>query len=133
MTDNGPFTGTAVHVVNWKDAPKAPEPVTCKKTTLKTWALQGSGVAPGDTLWKQICDYEPNRTRLVIQVYDQDIDLTTEVPVHSPDVDVAGQAPQGRFLPASNTVQYIFYGPDAFYINPLNAAGARVTVTKEYK
>ena len=123
---------TLVRVDNWGDAPKPHKPIYADKTTVQTYFLKGAGATPGETLWKQICDYEPNRTRLVIQVFDNDIAILTEPPRTSPDVDVPGSAPQGRMLPNSLNLEYVFFGKDAFFINPLAVAGSRVTVTREY-
>lgn len=127
-----PNSAVDVHVKNWHDAPKAPKPIVADKTTLKTYVISGAIPAPGSTAWVQICDYEPHRTRLVIQVYDSDVALLTQPPRTSPDTDAAGTAPEGRLLQASVTVQYILFGHDAFFINPVVAGNARVTVTKEY-
>lgn len=94
-----------VRVSNWPDT----EPVGVKKTTLKTYALSAT---------QQICDYEPKRRRMSIQVYDLPVALTTESPVTSPDTSNETTAPQGLYL-APSEIPYEFYGPDAFWLNPL--------------
>lgn len=116
-----------VSVTNW--APPA-EPPAIKNTTLKTYILDSTGVN-GDTKY-QISDYEPRRVRLAIWVLDQNITLLTEIPTQSPNISAgATTAPQGALLPISN-IPYEFFGPDAFFINSLNAT-ARVIVVKEYR
>lgn len=116
-----------VQVTNW--APPA-EPPAIKNTTLKTYILDSTG-ATGDKKY-QISDYEPRRVRMAIWVLDQNITLLTEVPTESPNISSGlTVAPQGALLPVS-VVPYEFYGPDAFFINSLNAT-ARVVVVKEYR
>lgn len=111
------------------------------KTTFKTYVLNAASTRP-DERSVQICDYEPTRLRLVVQVIDVAVAITTESPVSSPDA-ASGSANtcQGRFLPpavsgAAYTItgEYVFYGPDAFWINTLSGVTTgRVTVTKEYE
>lgn len=119
-----------VDIRNWADSPaKAP---VIKKTTLRTYILDPANVNTADRVIS-ICNYEPKRTRLVIDVIDAQIGITTESVVTSPGVSVAaGPAPQGRVLPTSGAFEgYNFYGPDAFWIYPLGAV-TRVTVTSEF-
>ena len=130
MTDQ--MNAVKVTVDNWDDAPKAPKPFIADKTTLRTYVISGAAPTPGNTAWIQISDYEINRVRMVIQVYDADVALCTDPPRVSPDTDAVGTAPQGRLLASSLNLEYVLYGKDAFYINPVVAGNARVTVTKEY-
>lgn len=127
-----PVNTVNVHVVNTGDMPKAPKPVYADKTTLKTYVISGAAPPAGNNAWIQITDYEPNRVRMVIQVYDSDVAILTQPPRTSPDTDVAGTAPEGRLLQANAAIEYIFYGKDAFFINPVVAGNARVTVMREY-
>jgi len=129
MTDPN-NTPVQVEVKNW---PKPPEPLLIKKTSVKTYVVDPAATNVGTSRWVQICDYEPSRVQMRIQVFDFAVALCTEVPVTSPDPNTAaGSAPQGRYLPASLNVEYPLYGPDAFYINPITGGAARVTVTREY-
>ena len=115
-------------IKNFADPPAKPPFV--KKTTIKTWIIDPTGVAgPKNT---QICDYEPTRLRMAIQVIDVSVTLTRETPVTSPDTSTASSAPQGLYLPPNVAAQpYEFFGPDAFWLNSLTAV-TRVTVIKEY-
>lgn len=117
-----------VEIKNYADFYAKPKVV--QRTTLKTYVIDG-GVE--DLKRVQIADYEPSRLRMVVQVIDGPVAITTEVPVTSPDLNAAGTPPQGRHLPASQNLEYVFLGPDAFWLNSV-ATGptTRVTVTKEY-
>lgn len=116
-----------VEIKNWADSAKPP---TVKKSTLKTYIIDPTAVAGPKNV--QIADYEPLRFRLLIQVIDVAVALTLEVPTTSPDVSTASIAPQGRYLPPNvASPEYVFLGPDAFWLNSLTAV-TRVTVTKEY-
>jgi hypothetical protein len=132
MTTPDPYVMTPVEVVvkNWTDNPAKTELV--KRTTVHTYVLDPANVNVPDR-YLSICGYEPNRVRMVVDVIDAAIALTTEVPKVSPDTSAAGVAPQqGRYLPTSAGFDgYTFFGPDAMWINSL-AAVTRVTVTKEY-
>lgn len=111
------------------DAPPAKPPYV-KRTTIKTWVIDPTGVnGPANV---QICDYEPTRLRMAIQVIDVSVALTKESPNKSPDTSTASSAPQGLYLPPNVAAQpYEFFGPDAFWVNSLTAV-TRVTVVKEY-
>lgn len=114
-------------VKNWVE--RYAKPRNALRTTLKTHIVDP---ANADFKLVQICEYEPNRVRTIVHVIDAYVSLTLEVPVASPQLSVAaGPAPQGRYLPPSLDCPYVFYGPDAMWINS-GAAVTRVTVTKEY-
>lgn len=118
---------------------KWPEPVKeryVKRTTFKTYVLDAAGIDGADNV--QICDYEPNRCRMVVHVIDTTVALTLESPVNSPDsADAVTNAQQGRLLPpasGSHNGEYAFFGPDAMWLNTLTGeTTTRVTVTKEYE
>jgi hypothetical protein len=117
----------SMEIKNWPDPIKPPY---VKKTTVKTYVVDPAGTAGPKNV--QICDYEPRRYRMSIQVVDVSVTLTMESPVASPDVSTASAAPQGLYLPPNITSDnYEFNGPDAFWINSLTAV-TRVTVVKEY-
>lgn len=110
-------------------APPA-DPPCLKNTTLKTYVIDSAGVV-GPT-FVQITDYEPRRMRTAIWVLDQNITLLTTVPNAQSNLGISATvAAEGALLPVSNT-PYEFFGPDAFWINSLNAT-ARVVVVKEYR
>jgi len=120
-----------VVVKNFSD--RDAKPPTVKKTSVRTYIIDPAAV--GVNTNQQISDYEPRRLRMVIQVIDQPVTLTTEAPVKSPEpaLTAAGPAPQGRYLPNSTAFEYIFYGPDAMWLNSITGSTVtRVTVTKEF-
>jgi hypothetical protein len=127
MTDMDVITPIPVQIQNWAPSIKPPY---VRRTTIKTWVIDPTGAAgPKNT---QICDYEPMRIRLAIQVIDVAVALTMEAPVTSPDVSTASAAPQGQYLPPNVANRpYEYFGPDAFWLNSLTAV-TRVTVIKEY-
>lgn len=112
-------------IKNWAERWAKPKVVT--KTTTRTYIVDP---ANADLERIQISEYEPKRVRTAIHVIDDDVALTLEVPVASPDATTPSTAPQGRYMPA-RTEDYVFYGPDAMWLNSLTAV-TRVTVTKEY-
>lgn len=116
-------------IKNWAESARPP---IIKNTVLKTYILDSAGtINSGNRTYYQISDYEPRRVRMAIWVLDQNITLLTDPPNQSPNLDAGlTTAPQGALLPISN-VPYEFFGPDAFWINSLNAT-ARVVVVKEY-
>lgn len=125
----GAYAGTAIplEIKNWPDPIKPPY---VKSTTIKTYVIDPTGAAGPKSA--QICDYEPRRYRLAIQVIDVAVTMTKESPVASPDTTAAGIAPQGLYLPPNVATQpYEFNGPDAFFLNSLTGV-TRVTVVKEY-
>lgn len=75
-----------VTVQNWPDSWAKPPAI--RKTILKTWIIDPAGL--NGVTNQQICEYEPKRTRMVIQVPDQSVALTTDPPVSSPDKATAG-------------------------------------------
>jgi hypothetical protein len=114
-------------IKNWATPIKPPY---VKKTTLKTYILDPTAANGPKNV--QICDYEPTRMRIAIQVIDVAVTLTNEPPTSSPDTTTASTAPQGRYLPPNvASKEYELFGPDAFWLNSLTAV-TRVTVTKEY-
>lgn len=114
-------------IKNWATPIKPPY---VKKTTVKTYIIDPAGGGSGKSV--QICDYEPTRMRLAIQVIDVAVALTMEAPVVSPDATTASTAPQGQYLPPNVANKpYEYFGPDAFWLNSLTAV-TRVTVVKEY-
>lgn len=130
MTD-APIAPIPVFVQNFDSMPTAKVDIPqARKTTFKTYIIDPAGAA--GPVFQQICDYEPGRVRLVIQVIDASISITTEPPIAKPDASTASTAPQGRYLAASTGFEYCFYGADAFWLNSLGTI-TRVTVTKEYK
>lgn len=115
-------------IKNYADPPAKPPYV--KRTTVKTWIIDSTG-ANGPTQ-TQICDYEPTRMRMAIQVIDVAVTLLRDPPTKSPDTSTASLAPQGLYLPPNVAAQpYEFFGPDAFWLNSLTAV-TRVTIIKEY-
>ena len=114
-----------VEIKNWADPIKPP---FVRRSTFKTHVLDPA-VEP---TFVQICDYEPKRYRMAINVIDVSVTLTLDVPVNSPDTTTASLAPQGLYLPVNeNKAPYEFFGPDAMWLNALTAV-TRVTVVKEY-
>jgi hypothetical protein len=118
----------SVTIKNWAEMGKPPR---IANTTVSTYTIDPAGdPANNDSRRVQISDYEPNRLRMVVMVIDAPVMLCKEPPKTSPDVSSATVAGTGRYLPNSVT-EYIFYGPDAWWINSTTGA-TRVTVTKEY-
>jgi len=115
-------------IKNYADPPAKPPYV--KRTTVKTWIIDPTAAnGPAQT---QICDYEPTRMRMAIQVIDVAVALLRDPPTKTPDTSTASTAPQGLYLPPNAGAQpYEFFGPDAFWLNSLTAV-TRVTVIKEY-
>jgi|SRR5882762_6569693 len=114
-------------IKNWATPIKPPY---VKRTTFKTYILDPTAANGAKNV--QICDYEPTRMRLAIQVIDVAVTLTLEPPNTSPDTSTATLAPQGLYLPPNvASRQYEFFGPDAMWLNSLTAV-TRVTVVKEY-
>lgn len=119
-----------VEIRNWPD-PAPAKPPLIKSTTVKTHIIDPAGAAGEKRI--QICDFEPKRMRMAIQVIDAAVALTNEVPTTSPDASTSSTAPQGRYLPPNVAApDYEFFGPDAFWLNSLGTI-TRVTVTKEYR
>lgn len=122
-----------VQVQNWADQPA--KPPTLRNTTFRTIIVDPANPNVPDRSM-QICNYEPKRARLTIQVIDSPVLLLVEPPVLSPApaVVAAGPPPQGLYLPVSTAFEgYCFYGPDAFYLNSITgSAVGRVTIRKEY-
>jgi hypothetical protein len=117
-----------VSIKNWAEAAKPPR-VT--NTTVKTYVVDPAGVVTDpNTRRVQIAEYEPNRLRMVIQVIDAAVVLMKDVPTTSPNPSTTANPGPGRLLP-NGAIEYIFYGPDAWWINS-EAFISRVTVTKEY-
>lgn len=101
------------------------------KTMLKTYLLDPTSVAGPDFV--QIASYEPNRVRMTVRSIDQDVVITKEPPVVSPDTSSITQAPTGLQIAHGAIPAEHFYGPDAFWVNTLSGTGAtRVVVKKEY-
>jgi hypothetical protein len=100
---------------------------------VKTYTVDPAAVPTNnnDARRIQIADYEPNRLRLIIQVIDAAVMLCTETPTNSPDTSTLTIPGTGRYLPNAPNLEYVLYGPDAWFINSITAA-TRVTVTKEY-
>lgn len=118
-----------VTVKNWADFQVEPKGIV--NTTVKTYTIDPAGaVGNNDARRTQIAEYEPNRRRMVVMVIDAAVMLCKEPPTQSPEASTVAAPGTGRFLPNS-TQEYIFYGPDAWWINSVTAA-TRVTVTKEY-
>lgn len=118
-----------VSIKNWAEAAKPPR---IANTTVKTYTIDPAGAAGNDDVRRtQISDFEPNRLRMVIQVIDSPVMLCKEKPTQSPDTSTATSGGTGRYLPNSLNVEYVLYGPDAWFINS-TAAATRVTVMKEY-
>jgi hypothetical protein len=118
-----------VEIKNW--APPAKPPYV-KNTTVKTYIIDPTKV--NGASYVQICEYEPRRLRVAIQVVDVAVVMTLDVPTVSPDTCTATAAPTGGglYLPPNVAAQpYEFFGPDGMFINSLTAV-TRVTVTKEY-
>lgn len=122
----------AVTIQNWPDHWAKPPAV--KTTSFKTYIIDPAAGPGGPNVKNvQIAEYEPRRSRMVIQVVDQPVAVTLEPPTTSPDANAAASTCQGRMLPASANYDYCFYGPDAMWLNSLTGATVgRVTVTKEY-
>lgn len=112
-------------IKNW--ASQWAKPKVVARTTIRTYVIDP---ADSDHSRIQIAEYEPKRMRTAIHVIDSDVSLTLEVPVKSPDATTANTAPQGGYLPV-RTEDYVFYGPDAMWLNALTAV-TRVVVVKEY-
>ena len=125
MSTPVPVTIDWGEIKNW--AERWAKPRVVSRTTTRTYIIDP---ASDDFDNVQIADYEPSRMRTVIHVIDDDVTLTLESPVTSPDTTTTSVAPQGRYMPA-RTEEYILYGPDAMWLNSLTAV-TRVTVTKEY-
>lgn len=124
------FRPLPVIVQNWPD--KAASPAKVPQTTIKTWIIDAAGTNGPKMV--QIAAYEPARVRLAVQVLDQDVTITDDPPVASPDTSTATLAPQGRHLPANTGIEYEFLGAGPFWLNSISGKTAtRVTVTKEYK
>lgn len=132
-------TPVEVTIKNWSDQWVKPPPI--RNSAFKTYvidptgpSLNGSGNGNGPRC-VQICDYEPNRFRVVIHVIDHEVALLLEPPTTSPDATSPIQAPQGLLLAAlsfgATAGMYTFYGPDAMWLNAVGSTG-RVTVLKEY-
>lgn len=129
MSETLENTIVPVEIKNWADIYVKPKIVT--RTTFKTYIIDAAEVVGVKNI--QISDYEPKRMRTVIHIVEGSVALTLEPPVTSPDATGVGIAPQGRYLPGSIDKEYVFYGPDAMWLNSLVAvAASRVTVTKEY-
>lgn len=118
-----------VEVKNWPDNGAA-KPPPFYKTTVKTYVLDPAGVAGVRNV--QICDYEPNRARMVITVLDAEMALLTSQPVSSPDATSPSIAPASGGAVVAVYQPLEIYGSDAFWLNCLNAVG-RVSVIKEYR
>lgn len=111
-----------------------PNSERARKTTTTTYILDAAA-ADLTKRSQQIAQYEPTRTRMVVQVLDQQcIIIVNEPPKVSPDTTSTSVAPgQGRVLNPSSAIEYVFYGPDSFYLNSSSGTTVgRVTVTKEY-
>lgn len=121
-----PIETVPVEIKNWADPIKPPY---VKRTSFKTWIIDPAGVAGPKSV--AFCSYEPTRFRMLIQVIDVAVTVTTDSPVASPDTSTASVAPQGLYLPPTLNYRYEFLGPDAMYLNALTAV-TRVTVQKEY-
>lgn len=124
----------SVRIVNPEDIKNYADPPAklpyVRKTTLKTYILDPTTANGPKNV--QICDYEPMRLRLAIQVIDVAVTLTLEPPTTSPDATTASTAPQGQYLPPNVAARpYEYFGPDAFWLNSLTAV-TRVTIVKEY-
>jgi hypothetical protein len=116
-----------VEIKNWTEPVKPPY---VKNTTIRTYIIDPAGAVNQRSV--QITDFEPRRLRMAIQVIDAAVALCMEQPTTSPDVSTATQAPQGQYLaPNPGNQPYEYFGPDAFWLNPL-ATVTRVTVVKEY-
>jgi len=131
MTDIDLNTPVPVRLIDWSEiknwAERWAKPKVVTKTTVRTYIVNP---ANADFERVQISEYEPKKMRTVINVVDDDVTLTLEVPTTSPDTTTASLAPQGLYMPA-RTEDYVFYGPDAMWLNSLTAV-TRVTVVKEY-
>ena len=119
-----------VTVRNWPEAPWA-KPRVIARTTFKTYVLDPAGTFGDKSI--QICEYEPARARLVVQVIEAPIGIYTTKPNTTPDANaVAGQLSDvGRYLPNTLAYSYEFFGCDPMWINSFGTL-TRVTVTKEY-
>jgi hypothetical protein len=121
MSENDLVT-VPVNVQNWKDKPSV-------FTTVKTWILDSTGVAGPNNV--QICDDECYRISMIVKPIDQDIAITTDVPVHSPDTSSATVAPQGAHISKGDD-PWVFGGTGPMWINTVTVA-TRVVVVKEYE
>jgi hypothetical protein len=130
MTDDANDRVVPVTIKNWADS--IAKPRYARKTILKTWVLDTANLV-GSGTWQQIADFEPMRCRLVIEVIDNPIVLTTDTPTGLV-TSTNSIAPNGRHLPVSSNEKE-FFGPDAFWIAIVGPGPAttRVTVTKEYE
>lgn len=120
-----------VSVKNWADMAKPPE---IASTSVHTYTIDPAATptANNDARRTQIASYEPNRYRMVVTVIDSPVMLVMDTPASSPEPSTVSQTSAGRYL-ANGLFEYVFYGPDAFYINSITGgAASRVTVTKEY-
>ena len=116
-----------VEIKNWAEPIKPP---AVKNTTVKTYIIDPA--SPTGFQNVQITDFEPRRLRMTIMVIDSAVALLTQPPVNSPDTSSASLANDGGYLPPNiNGVPYVYYGPDAFWLNALTTV-TRVTVVKEY-
>jgi hypothetical protein len=119
-----------VTVQNWPD--EWAKPPAIKSMTFRTYIIDPAGAGNG-TKQVQICEYEPRRARIVIQVPDQAVMLTLDPPNTSPDTSSVTVGGQGRYLPATNAYEYILYGPNPMWLNSIvGSTTGRVTVTREY-
>jgi hypothetical protein len=125
-----------VVVKNWADSFAKPRLV--RRTTTKTWTVDPTAATLAQYGAQQIAAFEPQRMRMVVQVLDAPVVILTEAPRNTPDTATSapGNVPEGggRLLLAGGAgVEYVFYGPDEFWINSITGATVtRVTVTKEY-
>lgn len=127
IRDDFPHT-IPVEIKNWSDSAPPPK---IQRTVLHTYILDPASPA-GTFRNVQICEYEPNRFRTIIQVIDVAVLLSLDPPTTSPDTSTASLSnSQARYLPPSTAFEYILFGPDAMWLNSLTAV-TRVTVTKEY-
>lgn len=112
------------------DFSKAPSVPCVVKSTTVTLILDATGaIGPK---FAQLCDYEPNRMRLVVTPIDQDVVVAVTQPVASPDTSSATVAPQGTHVAKVPAFPFVTMGPDAFWVNSI-AGTTRVTVLREYK
>lgn len=122
-----------VTVKNWSD--KDAHPKVVARTTTRTVIIDPANANVTDRAM-QIGDYEPRRLRTVIQVIDAPVALCIGTsPTRTPENAsvAAGPAPEGRYLPNSLNMEYVFYGPDEMWLNSITgSAVTRVTVTKEF-
>lgn len=127
MTDSDRIPNPVpVTVTNWAPPVKPPY---CRNTTFKTYVIDPAGSGAGKNV--QICDYEPNRLRLVIIPIDAGVAILSDPPTTSPDVSSTTQPNVGAYLPSIGGEPYEFFGPDPFWLNALTTI-TRVTVIREY-